>query len=624
MSNFVHTLLVLAAVLCLSVALESFAVSSHCILWNTTFSQYLNTNSTFLLDIVPCQAGDVSCIILTCLSTDPIVLLLLIAVILFGLYSLLCCCLVCSSTLFVPVLCCVDRRKEAESPVILSFDGRTHNLSYENSIMSETQLSVNRGLPMSNIQSSNSRRSNINSTILYESVLMEPCSSSRYQSIRNEPQTSFTSVPKVSSDTDANPKSLTCLKNNEARDDCAIYEEISEIYRAYEQGASLSQEEELVYQYAGSNTVINDYKTAVIVLSSSARDKLGNDYDYVFNKVPDSSLGQISYFKQNQGFKLPSKEVCSIYDDMSTSNFREINRKTLIINDKFSHTQFAVIFKGIWSSNYGDIPVAIKVLNDSIKSEETICVLREAAVMGQLDHPNILKLFGVVTLGKPYLIVTELQKDQLDYFLYKLNRSPIEKCKFPTLLLKFCIEICSGMEYLSGLKFIHRDLAARNIFITINLSCRIGDFGMCREMRNEQEYYRSSGIFVPVRWSSPESVFYQRYSEKSDVWSFGMTMYEIWGMGLKPWFNLETGEVVDTLLQHILPTPPTGCPKSVYELMVQIWNPDPEGRSNFSDLKLQLNAIRLSNVIEIHPMNLPGNDPLLTKDLYLELQNKYL
>ena len=636
MPRLFHITLALA-VMCLDFALESFAIPTHCFLWNRTFLQYIKPNSTLPLDIIPCEVGNYNCFIFTCLLIDPIGLLLLL-VLLFGVYSLVCCCITSIGILCIPVLCCVNRRKEPESPVILSSTGRRHNISYENSIMSETQMSgsVNRGFPLSIIQSSNTRRLNDNSVILYESVRLESTISNRYQSIQNDPQTRSSNVPKVASYCEPNfmsPTSTTGLvmendyaERNELQfhENSAIYEEICDIYKAYEQGENLNQQEELVCKYyARTISVSNDFRTAVIVLSSSEREKIGADYDDVFNQVPDSSLGQVNYFKQNTGFKFPPKDVCTIYDDMSKSNFREINRKTLTLDDKLSHTQFAVIFKGIWSSNNGDVPVAIKVVNESNKSEELICVLREAAVMGQFDHPNILKLFGVVTLGNPYMIITELQKDQLDYFLYKLNRSPIEKRKFPTLLHKFSIEICSGMEYLSGLKFIHRDLAARNINLTLNLSCRIADFGMCREMRNEREYYRSSGIFIPVRWASPESVFYQRYSEKSDVWSFGMTMYEIWGMGLKPWYKLETEDVVDALVKHNLPTPPTGCPRSIYELMIDIWNPVPESRPSFSDLKSQLKAIKLSNVIETDPMHLAGNDPSLAKDLYLGLQNKY-
>ena len=628
-------IILVLAILSLDFALESFAIPTDCALWRNTFSKSTNPNSTLPLGLVLCEVGDFSCIIFTCLLTDPIELLLIIVVPLIGLYSLVCCCIACVSIICVPLLYSFTRSKEPEGPVTLSSTGRRLNMSYENSIMSGTQMSgsVNRDFPMSDVQSSSNRRSNSSSVILYESVKIGSTlsTSTRYQTIHENP----TNVPKVTSYCEVNsmsPTSTTGLvmenENADRRDlsyheKSSIYEEVSEIYKAYEQGWDLSREEELVYQYASCNTVINDFKTATIVLSCSERDKVGNNYDYVFNQVPDSSLGQINYFKQSTGFKIPSKNLSTIYDDMSESNFREINRKTLTLNDKLSHSQFAVIFKGIWSSNYGDVPVAIKVVNDTNNNEETICVLREATVMGQFDHPNILKLFGVVTLGKPYMIITELQKDQLDYFLYKLNRSPVENSKFPNLLHKFCIEICSGMEYLSGLKFIHRDLAARNISLTLNLSCRIADFGMCCEIRNEQEYYRSSGIFIPVRWAAPESVFYQRYSNKSDVWSFGMTMYEIWGMGLKPWYELETEDVVDTLVRHSLPTPPTGCPRSVYKLMIDIWNPDPENRPNFSDLKSQLKAVRLSNVVETDPMHLAGNDPSLTKDLYLELQNKY-
>ena len=226
--------------------------------------------------------------------------------------------------------------------------------------------------------------------------------------------------------------------------DSAIYEEVSDIYMAYEKGENLQEENESLYQKAEVTTVLDDYKTAVIVLNCAERNKLNDNYDDVFTKVPGSHLGRDSFFKQKADLKIPPKDLSVIYDDMSRSNFREINRKTLSPQKILSQTPFYDIFKGNWASNYGDIPVAIRVLNDSENGELGVSLLREATVMGQFDHPNILKLFGVVTLGKPFYVITEVHKDQLDTFLFKLNKSSIDRSKFPTLLHKFCIEICHG------------------------------------------------------------------------------------------------------------------------------------------------------------------------------------
>ena len=628
-------------ILVIIAGLESNALFTDCTLRGSNISLGFN-NYTSPLSSIACTSNAITCVILSCFISEPIAVISLFTLVV--LVVCCCCCLILPGT----VCGCVCgygssrhrrfyRKKNINSNIPVVLSSHVHQMaSYQNSVVSDTVISSNAHqlVPMSTIRSSNSRVSTNSGSVVYESfkydarsqMVASSGSCMRYEAIPEKDQKGDRSSMDFMS-----PTSTTSLimandfrdRSDEYRDNSAIYEEVSHIYMAYEKGENLQEENESLYQKAEVTTVLDDYKTAVVVLSSSERNKLSNNYDCIFTKVPDSHLGKTNFFKQKADLKIPPKDLSVIYDDMSRSKFREINRKTLSPQKILSQTPFFDIFKGNWASNYGDIPVAIRVLNDSENGELSMSLLREVTVMGQFDHPNILKLFGVVTLGKPFYVITEVHKDQLDTFLFKLNKSPIDKSKFPTLLHKFCIEICQGMEYLSGLNFIHRDLACRNIYITINLSCRIADFGMCRELKKEQEYHKSSGTHIPVRWTAPESVFYQRYSEKSDVWSYGMTMYEIWGMCLKPWFALATEEVVDTLLQHNLPTPPTGCPKSVYELMVDIWDPDPENRPNFSGLLSSLKVIKLSKEIATNQINIVGNEPSLSKGLYLDLQQRY-
>ncbi|KAI6657691.1 hypothetical protein LOD99_435 [Oopsacas minuta] len=613
---------------------ESNALLTDCAYQNDTLTF---TNSTSLYTLI-CDSSSIACIILQCFFSNNAISLYLLVIPLFGVFALLCCCLLCPCMICICLsACCATRKKYSldNVPVVLATSQMNRNV-YENSVLSDTHGSTNQ-MPMSTITSSGDRPLN-DSSIIYESFKLDGRSQSTGSNLKNQtmhesPQQRFKkAAPPYSEPNVVSPTSTMELimandysdRDEDLHDDSTIYDEVSDIYRAYELGRNLNKVSESMYQQITENhTVKDDYKTAVIVLNSTERNNVGNDYEVVFEKVPDSNLDKTNFFKQQAGLKIPSKDISTIYNEMSKSNFREINRKTLSPQEKLSEAQFFDTFKGNWASNYGDIPVAIRALNNSENTDEVVGVLREAAVMGQFYHPNILKLFGVVTLGKPYLIVTELHKDQLDSFLFKLNKSPIEKSKFPTLLHKFCIEICLGMEYLSNLKFIHRDLASRNVLLTINLSCRIADFGMCCELKTEKEYHRSSGVHIPVRWTAPESIFYRRFSEKSDVWSFGMTMYEVWGMSLKPWCTLTTEEVVDTLLHHNLPTPPTGCSRNIYELMIEIWNPEPENRPTFSDLCVKLNDIKLSKGIETDPMNLVGNEPSLSKYLYLDLQKRY-
>ena len=98
------------------------------------------------------------------------------------------------------------------------------------------------------------------------------------------------------------------------------------------------------------------------------------------------------------------------------------------------------------------------------------------------------------------------------------------------------------MQYLASKQFIHRDLAARNILVNQKLNCKIGDFGLAR-MAEDNDYYLSSGGLIPLKWTAPEAIFYKKYSEKSDVWSYGVTLYEVWTVGRVPWDSFDTEEV---------------------------------------------------------------------------------
>ena len=305
----------------------------------------------------------------------------------------------------------------------------------------------------------------------------------------------------------------------------------------------------------------------------------------------------------------PSNSLPELTSNLQCCPF-QIKKEDLEIGKQLASGHFGIVYRATYHTQKGDIPVAVKSLKQADNSDVTLAFMREAATLAQFNHPNVLRLIGVLTSQhqqQPWMIVTELLRTELREFLLKLklpNRNSssssnsdlqLQGVVLHTLLLKFSQEIAAGMAYLTEKKFIHRDLAARNVLVAKDLTVRVADFGMSREIDSpENNYYTSSGGRVPLRWTAPEALFFMKYSEKSDVWSFGVTLYEIWSLGDKPWGNASNEEVIQALSTERILSAPIGCPEDVYQVMVQTWMKDNTVRPTFNELKTILSNVNLS------------------------------
>ncbi|CAI7999050.1 Ephrin type-A receptor 8 (Fragment) [Geodia barretti] len=252
--------------------------------------------------------------------------------------------------------------------------------------------------------------------------------------------------------------------------------------------------------------------------------------------------------------------------------------------------------------------------------------------MGQFRHPNIVQLLGVVTLAEQAMIVLEfLSRGDLGTFL--VNRRPMPGSSVPQdtpfLLLRFCGDVASGMEYLERKAFVHRDLAARNILVSEDNRCKIGDFGLCRDLLDE-DYYITKGGMIPWRWTAPEVLHYRKYSTASDVWSFGCLMYEIWSLGHAPFEKLSPQEVQVMLEKGERLAPPPGCPRGVYSLMIDCWHPEHSSRPSFLSLLKTLASSPSQLLSWSHEDTWGAGDAIILgaslqtgKQLYPELQLTY-
>ena len=268
---------------------------------------------------------------------------------------------------------------------------------------------------------------------------------------------------------------------------------------------------------------------------------------------------------------------------------RAINPSSIRVDGKLGSGQFGDVFKGMLDGGDDDsepVPVALKILSKECPTEnDTKTFLEESALMAQFDHPNIIRLVGVVTESSPIMIVTELAGNgSLDAYLHEKETND------PTRVT-FAMEVAAGMQYLENCGFIHRDLAARNVLVTDHLNCKIADFGLSRTCGMDDEFWAENAV-IAIRWTAPEVMHIKKFTRKTDVWSYGILLYELWTRAALPygkkWDNMRVIREVDRgfRLQS-----PVNCPREVYVIMMSCWHPVPGLRPPFSRVMNRLSSI---------------------------------
>ncbi|KAG5838815.1 hypothetical protein ANANG_G00227610 [Anguilla anguilla] len=201
--------------------------------------------------------------------------------------------------------------------------------------------------------------------------------------------------------------------------------------------------------------------------------------------------------------------------------------------------------------------------------------------MGQFCHQNIIRLEGVVTKYKHAMIVTEyMENGALDKYLRDHDG---EMTSYQ--LVGMLRGIAGGMKYLSDMSYVHRDLAARNILVNSGLACKVSDFGLSRVLEDDQEgTYTTSGGKIPIRWTAPEAIAYRKFTSASDVWSFGIVMWEVMAFGERPYWDMSNHEVMKAINEAFRLPAPMDCPSALYQLMLRCWLQDRSKRPCFNDI----------------------------------------
>lgn len=257
----------------------------------------------------------------------------------------------------------------------------------------------------------------------------------------------------------------------------------------------------------------------------------------------------------------------------------EIDRSSITLKKKLGSGAFGEVWEGRWNEN---TPVAVKqLMMGSMAIQEFFA---EAQVMKKLQHQNLIQLYAVCTEGDPIYIIMELMKNGnlLDY----LRENKGQHMEM-THLLDMASQVASGMAYLEAQKYVHRDLAARNVLLGENNIVKIADFGLTRFIK-DKDYVARAGSKFPIKWTAPEAVNYGRFNIKSDVWSFGIFMFELITGGKVPYAGMTNGEAFHNIENGYRLPPPPKCPEFLYNIMTDCWNEDPEERPTFDYLKTHL------------------------------------
>ncbi|XP_015229343.1 PREDICTED: tyrosine-protein kinase Fes/Fps isoform X2 [Cyprinodon variegatus] len=251
----------------------------------------------------------------------------------------------------------------------------------------------------------------------------------------------------------------------------------------------------------------------------------------------------------------------------------------------------------IGKGNFGEVysgrlradntPVAVKSCKENLAPEHKSKFLMEARILKQYNHPNIVKLIGVCTQKQPIYIIMELISGG-DFLTFLRTEGHSLTAK---MLVKMTENVAAGMEYLESKKCIHRDLAARNCLVAERNVVKISDFGMSRE-RDDGVYSAEGGLRqIPVKWTAPEALNYGRYTTQSDVWSFGVLLWETFSMGMTPYTSMNNQQTRDEVERGYRMPAPHGCPVEISRVMNNCWQYDPKNRPTFRKIRSELSAI---------------------------------
>uniref|UniRef100_A0A3B4EJK6 Focal adhesion kinase 1 n=1 Tax=Pygocentrus nattereri TaxID=42514 RepID=A0A3B4EJK6_PYGNA len=329
--------------------------------------------------------------------------------------------------------------------------------------------------------------------------------------------------------------------------------------------------------------------------SLSTAENMADLIDGYCRLVSGTSLSFIVRIQKEGERALPSipktDDYAEIIDEedaytMPSSEDYEIQRERIELGRCIGEGQFGDVHQGDYVCPESPaLSVAIKTCKNSTSDSVREKFLQEALTMRQFDHPHIVKLIGVITENPVWIIMELCTLGELRSFL-QVRKYSLDLAS----LILFSYQLSTALAYLESKRFVHRDIAARNVLVSSVDCVKLGDFGLSRYME-DSSYYKASKGKLPIKWMAPESINFRRFTSSSDVWMFGVCMWEILMYGIKPFQGVKNNDVIGRIENGERLAMPPNCPPTLYSLMTKCWAYDPSKRPRFNELKAQLSTI---------------------------------